>query len=494
MSADVPVTANDLRATRAHNSPVLAVDPTDPRFVAAANRLDAPDFGCALHVSADAGQGWVPADPVPALPEGAETCYAPRVGFGPDGVLHYLFTGLAGPGNRPMGVFLTSSRDRARTFSDPRRVLGPGNYQAGLAVDDGGRVHLVWLHTTGEPTLGGLPPPPNPILAAHSDDGGRTFSDPVRVSDPERQRVVAPALATGPDGAVHVLYYDLGDDRRDYRGLEGPPWEGTWELVLATSRDRGADFGPGVVVEPAVRPAERVMLVFTMSPPALAAGPDGAVYAAWDGARHGDRDVFLRRSPDGGRSWQAPPQRLNDDPVGGGASQYLPALSVAPDGRIEAVFYDRRADPEDILNHVVHTVSFDQGATFAANRRLTSEPSDSRSGQRYLAASAQGLVEFGSRIAVAARPGSALAAWTDTRHAPNPPYQDVFAAVVEYASGGDRISGEGGASGPGGGSAALPGAVLALVGAGGLLAVGGATMLVWRRRAGAPSAPAAAGR
>ena len=75
------MTATDLRRAEANNSPALAADPTQPRFVALAHRSDSPEFSCGLQVSGDGGRGWQPADPVPVLPEGAEKCYAPEVAF-----------------------------------------------------------------------------------------------------------------------------------------------------------------------------------------------------------------------------------------------------------------------------------------------------------------------------------------------------------------------------------------------------------------------------
>ena len=89
-----------------------------------ANRLNGPDFGYAVQVSGDAGRNWISIDPLPQLPEGADKCYAPEIAFDADGVLHYLFFGLAGQDNQPMGVFLTSSDDRAQTFTALRQVLG----------------------------------------------------------------------------------------------------------------------------------------------------------------------------------------------------------------------------------------------------------------------------------------------------------------------------------------------------------------------------------
>ncbi|MGH9283836.1 MAG: sialidase family protein, partial [Acidimicrobiales bacterium] len=328
---EVPVTPVDLAQDTANNSPALAVDPTDARFVALASRVDNPVFSCRLHLSGDGGRSWVPADPVPRLPAGAERCYAPEVGFDSRGVLYYLFAGLAGRGNRPVGVYLVTSSNQGRRFSAPRKLLGPNVYQVRMAIDRGrsghDRIHMVWLAPAGPPSLGGLPATPNPIVTSHSDDGGRSFSRPVPVSDPERARVVAPALAVGPDHAVHVLYYDLGRDAVDYQGLEGPTWGETWSLVVSSSTDGGGSFSRGVVVDDAVVPPERVLLIFTMPPPALVAGP-GRLYAAWHDGRNGDWDVFLRASADGGSTW-APTVRLNDDPSGDGRHQYLPRLGMA---------------------------------------------------------------------------------------------------------------------------------------------------------------------
>ena len=464
------MTPVDIRLQLAHNSPAIVADPKERRFVAMATRVDNPDFGCALHVSGDGGRTWVPTRPFERLPKGAEKCYAPEIAFDARGTLHYLFVGLRGAGNSPMGAFLVSSSDRGRTFSAPRRVLGPERYMVRLAIDRGrgerGRIHLVWLQTSADPPLGGLPQPPNPIMAAHSDDGGRTFSTPVQVSDARRLRAIAPAVAVGRDGRLHVLYYDLQDDARDYQGLEGPAWEGTWSLVLATSTDGGRRFDRGVTVDDDVRPVDRVMLVFTMPPPSLAAGDDGRLFVAWHDARHGDWDVLLRASSDGGRTW-GPVVRLNDDRKGNGRHQYLPRLAVSPDGRLDAVFYDRRLDPRNVRNHVFLTSSGDGGLTFAPNLRLTTESSNHRVGVQYPGIpSARGQFEHGSRLALLAERRGTVAAWTESRHAEQgDSRQEVWAARVEVEGGG-------------GGSPWRP----ALMGLAAAAVAGAGAALWWRRR------------
>ncbi len=432
-----PVTAMDQGFGPANNSPLLAADPTHPRFVALANRLDAPDFSCALHVSGDGGDSWTPVQPVPELPSGVEKCYAPEIAFDGNGTLYYLFVGLAGTGNEPVGAFLTTSSDQALTFSTPRQVLGPRNFGVRMAIDptvgELGRLHLVWLAASSDPPLGGFGPPPNPIMAAYSDDGGVTFSEPTQVSDPGRERVVAPALALAPGDAVHVGYYDLGNDLRDYHGLEGPVWEGTWSMIVSSSSDAGASFGQGAVVDDSIVPHERVMLIFTMPPPALAA--DGErLCAAWTDASLGDPDAVLRCSIDRGRTW-GERRRINDDGIGTGSSQYMPRLSMSGGGRLDTIFFDRRNDPQNINYDIFYSYSPDGGQHFAPNVRLTPRSSSSRIGQQYVGAAAEGKYEFGARLGLLSFSNTVVAAWTDTSNSrADSTGQDVFTAEISVPS------------------------------------------------------------
>lgn len=180
----------------------------------------------------------------------------------------------------------------------------------------------------------------------------------------------------------------------------------------------------------------------------------------------GDWDVFLRRSDDGGGSWSEP-QRLNDDPLGSGSHQYMPQVDMAPDGRVDAIFYDRRNNVENRGNDVYYTYSTDGGQGFRPNVRLSEVHFDSQIGPRYAVPSAVGLVEFGSRIALLSGDEKVVAAWTDTRNTGRAPRsQDIFATQILFSHSG---------GGPG-----WPGVV------GGALAVAGLSGagLAWRRRMG----------
>jgi hypothetical protein len=241
---------------------------------------------------------------------------------------------------------------------------------------------------------------------------------------------VAPVVTLGPNHAVHVAYYDLGTDARDYESLEGPVWEGTWQVVVANSFDGGAHFDPGVVAEPEVVPYERVLVIFTMPPVALAAGGD-RLCMAWGDSRNGDADVLARCSRDQGRTWQ-PTRRVNDDPVANGLWQYLPRLGIAPNGRIDAVFYDRRDDGQNLNNDVSYAFSNDGGRTFSPRLKLTTTGSSSTLiGQQYAIPAAGDAHDFGFRIALLSENDHLFAAWADTSHsAPGTMSQDIVATTV----------------------------------------------------------------
>jgi hypothetical protein len=434
VSDDVPATAMDVSVGTSNNSPALVADPTNDQFVVLPHRIDAPDFGCALQVSGDGGSSWLPSNPVPTLPEGVEKCYASEAAFDRKGVLYLLFVGLAGNGNQPVGAYLTQSRDHAQTFTSPQQILGPHNFSVRLAIDPTfgatGRIHIAWLHAGETPGLGGFPPTANPIMSFHSDDGGRTFSDPIQVSGDDQHRVVAPALALGPDHHVYVAYYDLLQDARDYQGLEGPVWEGNWSINIAMSSNGGSQFERAQVIDDQIVPYERVMLIFTMPPPTVATWGNH-VCVGWSDARHGDADVLVGCSASRGGRWDKP-VRVNDDPIANGYRQFLPHLSASPSGRLDVVYLDRDV-PLGLFNETAYTFSTDGGHRFQPSRHVASARSYIRIGAKYGVISAQGLVEFGSRLGSLSRDDGVVLAWPDTRHAYSKGTdQDIFTARVSW--------------------------------------------------------------
>ena len=434
LGRNVPVNegATDAADISAHNSPTLVRNPRNARNLVIANRIDTPRFGCALHVSFDAGVSWTQT-PIPA-PTGERACYAPDVTFSADGTLHLSFVTLRGRANAPNAGWTSSSTNGGKTLSEPVKVLDELAFQLRLVADPARpkRLYMTWLQAS-EVGLYRFTEPGNPIRVARSDDGGDTWQEPVRVNDSDRQRVVAPAPVVGPNGQLYVLYLDLGDDLLDYsgahRGRGGPPYDGNWQLVLARSRDRGQTWSESVVEDRLV-PSER-FVVFTPPFPSLAVDRDsGRLYAGFHDRRLGDQDVWVWSRGAEERAWTEP-VRVNDTPRRDKTSQYLPRLAVAPSGRLDVLYYDRRADRDDnVLTRASLQSSSDDGKRFGGSVTVSDATFDSRIG----VGSERDLPDPGSRLALLSTDERAFAVWADARAGTRTSNkQDLVRATIEFS-------------------------------------------------------------
>ena len=77
-------------------------------------------------------------------------------------------------------------------------------------------------------------------------------------------------------------------------------------------------------------------------------------------------DVMFVRSTDGGVTFSAP-RRINDDPVNPSKWHWFGTLSVAPNGRIDSVWYDTRNAANNTDSQLFYSFSTDGGLTWAAN-------------------------------------------------------------------------------------------------------------------------------
>src|SRR5260370_2851309 len=76
-----------------------------------------------------------------------------------------------------------------------------------------------------------------------------------------------------------------------------------------------------------------------------AVGPNGVVHYAYAGrgANSGDQgDIFYVRSNDNGTTWSAPIVLNSDAASGGNQTQWMPSVSVTPEGTVVISWYDRR--------------------------------------------------------------------------------------------------------------------------------------------------------
>lgn len=80
-------------------------------------------------------------------------------------------------------------------------------------------------------------------------------------------------------------------------------------------------------------------------------------------------DIMFSRSTDGGVTWDWP-TRVNDD-IGTDAYQWFGTMSVAPDGRIDAIWLDTRDNPGQVVSALYYSYSLDGGLTWTVNEKLS---------------------------------------------------------------------------------------------------------------------------
>lgn len=173
-----------------------------------------------------------------------DTFLYPALTAGPGGRLYLAYINAGGTGN-PNSVFLRSSADGGRSWSEPNRVYASGGRQAfrldALRSADG-RLHLIW-QDNGQG-----------FRHTSSADGGRTWSDLDDVAF--RQGILAHDAVLDRCGTVHVVFETLalnadGEPRMRLRYVR---WQGGWSAPVRLFPDVPHSFAPGLTVDARGRP------------------------------------------------------------------------------------------------------------------------------------------------------------------------------------------------------------------------------------------------
>jgi len=396
-SAGPNIFVNPVGVIDAYSTPTVVQNPRQPAQLVAVYRQDRPRFNAQLAWSSDRGARWR-TTPLP-LPPGTQEAFFPDAAFGPDGTFYTVFVDLAGRGNVPADLFLVRSADGGRSLSEPVRVAGANTFQPRIAVGANGAIYLTWLQVVAEPgaPLAGAPVQ---VVATMSSDGGRTFAPPVVVS-PAGTTPSSPVPVLGPSGGLVIAYQDLEATP------EGQQATDRSELVVSRATTPGSlAFDDPVAVSHVM--AHQLSNLFDNMFPSLASSPDGNLYLAWSQRRPGGAEqVLLSASADGGARWSAPAP-ISGDAGAIGPIRYLPALSVAPSGRLDLAFLAERGGP---FADVYLATSANRGRSFEVSR-LSSASFDARIGPNF----GQGLpADVGSHLGLIASSTGVAAAWADSR-------------------------------------------------------------------------------
>jgi hypothetical protein len=356
----------------------VSVNPRNPSNVVA-GWISRGDGTCGFGVSFDGGLSWPVVGVVPGIQTGSGGQFDrgtdPSVVFDRSGNAYYtcLAFNLFPPGTGSAGtIFVSKSTDGGVTWGAPVVALtgedSPGNavnefedHQFITANPANGHLYV----TLTEFTAFGKPV----ILFTRSTDGGRTWAEPVQISDRAGNATFQDSFsAVGKD--PRTIYVTFGAFANG--GL--PNWN---RIYIAKSADGGLTFSqPQLLAEVAPLP-DPLPNASWRSDNNLWVAVDrmtNQVYVNYADYNAGDADIRVMRVRDRGDRFEVQGiTRVNDD--GLGSDQFFPFITVVPGGRVDVCFQDRRYAPGNSLIFTTCAFSESGGSAFS-NLQVTMVPFD----------------------------------------------------------------------------------------------------------------------
>jgi hypothetical protein len=300
-----------------------------------------------------------------------------------------------------------------------RRLAGAGGWSAPVLASPGAaqRARVTTDRITGSPRRDAVYVAwsnGTHIYVASSTNNGASFSGAAQVDD-DGTNTTSPYPTVAADGTLYVAWLDVSRQQlRIDRSTDGGQ---TWGADRTIHQLAVSGAAAATIASPAAGARNAPFCDVDRS-----TGPrSGAIYCTYhDQAAGNGLDVFLRRSDDGGANWTGP-QRLNDDPGGVAADQFLPRVMVDDrNAKVSVGWYDTRDDAAHVQTNVYFTRAND-GSAFVSPVRVTTQRSDmSRAG-----ASLEG---YGESVGMECFWGRCRVLWTDTRTGS----EDLMSAIIDF--------------------------------------------------------------
>ena len=336
----------------AANEPSIAVDPTNPNRMAIGWRqfdTIASNFRQAGRgYTQNAGQTWT----FPGVLQPGQFRSDPILETNTQGQFFYYSLSTL------TSAEIFKSVDGAVTFTGPTPAFGGD--KAWMTIDKTSGIGQDNIYAAWQSFFSCC----DTNIFTRSINDGASFQTPVPVAE----NPLFGTIDVGPGGEVYVA------------GIRGVDFQDFDTMVIARSSN---------AQNPAVSPTFELGTTVNLGGSlAIGEGPNpvgllGQVWVATDhstGANHGNvymlasvdppgpdpLDVMFARSTDGGATWSNP-IRINDDAAGTNAWQWFGTMSVAPNGRIDAIWNDTRVSGQDNLSETYMSYSLDGGLTWSRN-------------------------------------------------------------------------------------------------------------------------------
>jgi hypothetical protein len=307
-------------------------------------------------------------------------------------------------------VVVSRSLDGGATFSAPAVVFQPTDNsdfpdKPWMAVNTfGNTAHVGRIVVTW--TLFGTTDA-SPIYRAYSDDHGVSWSAAAPIHDIDTQAQGSQPIFL-PDGRVAAVYWNFADSGFGGDDALAAPEE----IDVALSNDGGVSFGAPIRITNVTRYDQPSMRDGTFLPSAATDRTTGAIYVVYQALTSlAQPRIFFTKSTDGGLTWTKPISASDNLATG----VFNPAIASSPDGQtLTVAFYDQRdSGGNTTLCNLYLAQSFDGGATWQPNIRLTSETTNGT----LAPLTPQGYM-LGDYLGIAETTGPdvpAVPVWVDTR-------------------------------------------------------------------------------
>jgi len=340
----------------AANEPSIAIDPTNPnRMVIGWRQFDDvnSDFRQAGYgYTSDGGLTWT----FPGVINPGVFRSDPVLGSDPDGTFYYNSLTLDDVGNYHCNVYKNVNGE----FIWDEGTYAQGGDKQWMVIDKTGGIgdgnnYSFWTSYYSICIPGAF---------TRSVDKGNSYEDCVPVSG----NPYWGTLAVGPEGELYTVGKDYNEDivvtkSTTAMNAEQPV---TWDFTSQVSLD-------GIIAGyTEVNPAGLLGQAYIDVDRSYGPGR-GNVYVLAAVQRNSisdPGDIMFAKSTDGGQTW-GPPICINDD-LEGYNYQWFGTMSVAPNGRIDAVWLDTRESPSvTLMSELYYSYSLDQGETWSVNEKLS---------------------------------------------------------------------------------------------------------------------------
>lgn len=174
------------------------------------------------------------------------------------------------------------------------------------------------------------------LVAQWEPDQRLTFDDSSSVTSYSNARCIAASCDT-----LHIVWHDLRNGNSEIYYKRSIDRGTTWGIDTRLTNDNGKSYYPSIAV----------------------LGPN--VHVVWMDERDANREIYYKRSTDGGDSWEGDVRLTNNF-----ANSYFPSIAVSGSD-VHVVWHDER---DSITGELYYKHSTDNGVTWSSDLRLTSQP------------------------------------------------------------------------------------------------------------------------